>query len=218
MNHKSTQSKSIREHAENLRKAVLAGICIGIGATVYLSCSNKYIGSFLFGIGLFLICTSQFNLFTGKIGYAVKKRKQLKLPYYIEIWFGNLIGCAVTVLPLRIAKPELTAASEALVNVKLSQTLPQMIILGMMCGVMMFIAVSTYQRAEHPLFKSIGIFLPVMIFILCGFEHSIADMCYMLFATSPDLTQITKAVFYIIIISLSNAAGSILFCALKGDK
>lgn len=202
-----------------LRRSILAGICIGIGATVYLSCqSNKYIGSFLFGIGLFLICTYGFNLFTGKVGYAIKNRKQLGLLYYIEVWLGNLIGCAIVSIPMRLAKPQLFDIASTLVESKMAQSLPQTIILGMMCGVMMYIAVNTFKISESPLFKVLAVFLPVAVFILCGFEHSIADMCYMLFGVGLDINAILKATLYIVVVSLSNALGAILFCALSSEK
>ena len=42
-------------------KAVLSGFMIGIGGTVYLSCSNKIVGAFLFTIGLITICEFGFN-------------------------------------------------------------------------------------------------------------------------------------------------------------
>ena len=217
MKQKQTSTMLIYKHGERLRKSILAGICIGIGTTVYLSCSNKYIGALLFGIGLFLICTYNLNLFTGKVGYAITQRQQYNLLYYIEIWIGNLIGGAMIALPLRIAKPELTIVAETVINSKLSKTIPQMIILGMMCGVMMFIAVNTYRIVDNSQDKIISIFLPVMIFILCGFEHSIANMCYMFFAIDFNIIQITNSIIYIIIISLSNAAGSMLFCSLEGQ-
>ena len=50
--------------------AVLAGICIGIGGTVFLSCESKIAGAVFFCVGLFAICTFGFNLFTGKVGYV----------------------------------------------------------------------------------------------------------------------------------------------------
>lgn len=204
--------------AEILRRSVLAGICIGIGATVYLSCQNKYVGSFLFGIGLFLICTYGFNLFTGKIGYAIKNRKQQGVVFYILVWIGNLIGCALVSLPMRFAKPDLAVTAKAMVEAKFAQTLPQTIILGIMCGIMMYIAVHTNKTQESPLFKVLAVFLPVAVFILCGFEHSIADMCYMLFAVGSDASSILKALYYIIVVSLSNGVGAILLCTLNKEN
>ena len=49
-------------------RSLLTGVEIAIGGTVYLSCHNKYLGAFLFGIGLFVILSFGFNLFTGKVG------------------------------------------------------------------------------------------------------------------------------------------------------
>lgn len=209
----------ICKHIDILRKSILAGICIGIGATTYLSCSNKYIGSFLFGIGLFLICTYNLNLFTGKIGYAIQQRKQFSSFYYVEMWLGNLIGCAMIAFPLRVVEPRLENDAKIMVNIKLSQTLPQVVVFGVMCGIMMFIAVTTYKISENPQGKILGIFLSVAIFILCGFEHSIADICYMLYAIDFNITEVAKAVAYIITVSLSNAAGSILlWWLMKGQE
>ena len=54
-----------------LVNAIFAGICIGIGCNVYLSCDNKYIGAILFTVGLIAILTFGFNLYTGKVGYLV---------------------------------------------------------------------------------------------------------------------------------------------------
>ena len=55
-------------------RSLLTGVAIAIGGTVYLSCPSKYLGAFLFGIGLFVILSFGFNLFTGKVGYAVEKK------------------------------------------------------------------------------------------------------------------------------------------------
>lgn len=78
-------------------RALLTGVAIAIGGTVYLSCPNKYLGAFLFGTGLFVILTFGFNLFTGKVGYAVENK-----PTYLGelgiIWLGNFVGAALSAL------------------------------------------------------------------------------------------------------------------------
>lgn len=56
---------------KNLILSIYSGLCIGLGGTAYLSCDNKILGSFLFGLGLFTILNFGFNLFTGKVGYFV---------------------------------------------------------------------------------------------------------------------------------------------------
>lgn len=64
----------LKAHLNTFIYALLAGIMIGIGSIIYLSCDNKYIGAFLFGFGLFTILTFEFNLYTGKVGYATENK------------------------------------------------------------------------------------------------------------------------------------------------
>ena len=49
--------------------AILAGMVIGFGGTVFLSVENTVIGSLFFTIGLFVVCTRGLHLFTGKVCY-----------------------------------------------------------------------------------------------------------------------------------------------------
>ena len=76
-------------------RALLTGVAIAIGGTVYLSCPNKYLGAFLFGTGLFVILTFGFNLFTGKVGYAVENKPsylgELVIGYGGILW-GHFIA------------------------------------------------------------------------------------------------------------------------------
>lgn len=50
------------------------------------------------------------------------------------------------------------------------------------CGAMMFLAVDSYRRSQSWLF----VILPIVIFILSGFEHSIANMFYLSLADAWD--------------------------------
>jgi nitrite transporter NirC len=201
-----------------IRNTVLSGICIGIGTTVFLSSSDKRVGAILFCIGLFTICNYGFLLFTGKIGYAIRLRREHGFLYYAGIWLGNLIGCAAVVIPMRFARPELSQTAKTLVEAKLGQNLFQAIFLGVMCGVLMFIAVDLFSRSDNALFKALSIFFGVVVFIICGFEHSIADMCYMMFSVDASAGEILRAAGYIAVITLANAAGSIAFCSLVGKR
>ena len=53
--------------------AVLAGVCIGLGGTVFLSLENRIAGAVLFTVGLFVICTTGLHLFTGKVCYVFQR-------------------------------------------------------------------------------------------------------------------------------------------------
>ena len=88
------------ERARQLVSAIIAGMLIGMGGTVYLSQTNPVIGSFLFAIGLYTIVAFQLHLFTGKIGYTPFQQPV----YIIELvitWVGNLLGTGLTALMVK---------------------------------------------------------------------------------------------------------------------
>lgn len=190
---------------ESLIKSIAAGVFIGIGATVFLSCENAVVGAFLFAIGLLSICVFGLNLFTGKIGYVTENKNYAGM---VLIWFGNLLGCAMSVLAVRYAKPALTDKAFAMLEKKAQLNVPSLIFCGIFCGIIMFVAVDIYKKAAD-FGKYLGILIGVPVFILCGFEHSIADMCYLIFAIS-SLNHALVSAHIILIVSISNGIGAVL--------
>lgn len=184
-------------------RAVLTGFAIGIGGVVFLSCDNKYIGSFMFGTGLFVILTFGFNLFTGKVGYAVNNK-----PSYIAdllvIWLGNLIGTVIMggmILCTRISG--IGERAGEICAAKFGDDLLSIFILAFFCGMLMFIAADGFKNIENPVGKVLAVFLPVMAFILSGYEHCVANMFYFTVAQVWSL----NTVLYLIVMTLGNAAG-----------
>lgn len=194
-----------------LLRAIATGFAIGIGGVVYLSCDNKYIGAFLFGTGLFVILSFGFNLFTGKVGYAVENKPAYLLDLAV-IWLGNLIGTALTaglILCTRISGIGEKAAS--ICDVKLKDNLPSIFILAFFCGMLMFIAADGYKNINNTAGKMLAIFLPVIVFILSGFEHCVANMFYFTIAQVWSL----KTLGYLIVMTLGNSAGGIFIPLLR---
>ena len=186
--------------------AVLAGIAIGIGGTVYLSLDNKIVGSLLFSVGLYMVCLNGLNLFTGKVGYAVEQPLSYILDL-IVIWIGNFLGTgfvALTINLTRVSGIKETAAK--LSETKLNDSPISLFILGIFCGILMFVAVDGYKNSSNPII----LFTCVSVFILCGFEHCIADMAYMAIAGLP----MEPLRFGLVV--LGNTVGALVFRALKG--
>ena len=50
---------------------IMAGICVSIGGTAYLSIDNEIVAALFFTTGLFAISNYGFNLFTGKVCYLI---------------------------------------------------------------------------------------------------------------------------------------------------
>ena len=112
------------ERARQLVSAIIAGMLIGMGGTVYLSQSNPVIGSFLFAIGLYTIVAFQLHLFTGKIGYT-PFQKPIYIIELVITWVGNLLGTGLTALMVknsRIGAP-LVEKVQGIVDVKLNDNL-----------------------------------------------------------------------------------------------
>ena len=190
--------------------AVLAGIAIGIGGTVYLSLDNKIVGSLLFSVGLYMVCLNGLNLFTGKVGYAVEQPLSYILDL-IVIWIGNFLGTgfvALTINLTRVSGIKETAAK--LSETKLNDSPISLFILGIFCGVLMFVAVDGYKNSSNPII----LFTCVSVFILCGFEHCIADMFYFSISGSWNAT----AIIYVLIITLGNSLGGILIPLWKKQR
>ena len=192
-------------------KALAAGLMIGIGVAVYLSCSNKIVGAFLFSIALFAICSFGMNLYTGKIGYAVQNRNN---PNCLIIWLGNLVGCAASAALVRIAKPQLADVAKELMANKLNQSWLSIIILSFFCGILMYVAVENYAANPSGTGKIVGIFLCIPTFILCGFEHSIADIGYAAMAVS-SVAEAGRMMVFIIVVSAFNGIASIALHSLN---
>ncbi len=192
-------------------KAVASGIMIAIGVTVFLACDNKVVGAALFSIALFTICSFGMNLFTGKIGYVLKNKNAADCAV---IWLGNFAGCAAASLLVRIAKPQYAEKAASLMDAKIGQSWLAIAILSFFCGILMYVAVENFASNPSGCGKVVGIFLCIMTFILCGFEHSIADMGYAVFGiTNP--VQAAKYLLFLLVVSAANGLGAIMMCSLQ---
>ena len=191
--------------------AVLAGICIGIAGTVYLSVENKIVGAFLFSLGLLTIVTNRLMLFTGKVGYLFENKPKYLLELLI-IWLGNFAGTGAVALAIRCTRS--TVSSAVLCETKLADNPISILILSIFCGALMFIAVNGYRKTEQDFGKIIMVILPVAVFILCGFEHCVANMFYFWLADAWGL----RTVLYLLLMTVGNGIGSVLFWTVERTR
>ncbi len=196
----------VRKYLQTFVLAVLAGIAIGIGGIGYLSLENKVAGALLFTVGLYTICAHGLNLFTGKVGYLVQQELSVLPGYLMDlavIWAGNLAGTfftAYAVLETRICG--ISQAAEALCTTKTQDSFQSLFLLALFCGFLMFAAVDGYKTTKHPAV----LFTGVAAFILCGFEHCVADMFYFSIAGAWS----AHSLLCMLVITAGNAAGGML--------
>ena len=79
--------------------------------------------------------------------------------------------------------------------------------IGFLCGALVFIATYIYKFSKTAVFKYLGIVIPIFIFVLCGFEHCIANAFYFGFSFVFDWFALLNLVLVIIF----NSLGSIVF-------
>ena len=200
------RKENIKDNIIILLKGIYAGIMIAVGGTIYLSIANQVVGAILFAIGLLTICVYKMNLYTGMIGYILEN----KLGYLKTLIFtllGNLLGTIITallILNTRIANISIRAREMAII--KISDNYLSIFILSVFCGILMYIAVNNFKKGEDSIIKYLSIFICVVVFILCGFEHCIANMYYISLAKAWSFKSAISMLFMI----FGNSVGAII--------
>ena len=199
--------------------AILAGFCIGLGGMVFLKLKDAFpggnvVGALLFTIGLFTVCTRGYALFTGKACYLFDNRLPAYLGDLVLIWVGNLLGVMLLAglegLTSMTGEAGIQTVAAGLVEGKMAASYLGLFVLGILCNIFIFIAVDGYKNNPHQVGKYLALFLGVSIFILCGTEHSVADMYY--WAVSGVLyDQPGESFLRLLVISLGNVVGGIFF-------
>lgn len=195
--------------------AILAGLMISVGGAVFIGCGKTPVGAVLFAVGLFTVCAWGMALFTGRVGYLIGNRPAYLLDLAV-IWLGNLTGTVLVGLALRYAKRAYAETAAEMTAAKLGQAPLQTVLLGVFCGLLMYIAVDHFKNAGPDFGRYVGIFFCVPAFILAGFEHVVADMFY--FALGASGEQLGGVVRFLVLCTVGNAIGSFLIPLWKRMK
>ena len=185
-------------------KSLLAGFMIGVGGLAYIVTGSPLV----FPIGLLIVCLYDLRLFTGKICY-----RMYSIPAYIAMYMLNGIGAAIFGLLSRIARPDLISKAAEICDGKLLESMPRLAVLSILCNLMIFLAVDTFAVYVHTkeFYSSPGILSIIVlifstsIFVMCGFEHCIANIFYFAFA------GVATTFKFLVVNALFNAIGGILF-------
>ena len=173
-------------------KGILAGLSIGVGGFLYILmvfCVSgelgKVLGSLLFGVGLFTVCTFSLMLYTGKIGLVFEKKQEKD--FYISLpvmYVGNAIGAFSlgTICYFIFRNTDLFLTISQVCELRLSfvsfNDYLSTIVKSFLCGVCVYMAVKCFSLYR---LKPVGILLLlffVFLFVYAGFQHCIANMFY----------------------------------------
>ena len=92
--------------------------------------------------------------------------------------------------------------ASALIVAKIDNNIVTTLISSVMCGVLIFLAVDYYKKFS----SIIGIVFAIPIFVLCGFDHAVADAFYV--GVASEINEIP--VLFLLTVAVGNIAGSTL--------
>ena len=177
--------------------AILAGALIGFPSAVtnmasYALENNstvRTVSGLLFAFGLGMVIMTGAELFTGNtlifISVLEKKvRVTAMLKDWLFVYIGNFIG-SMLVAVLCAKFGWLSASGNLLATYAMKVALGKMTMpfqnaffMGFLCNVLVTIGVLLSLGAKDTMGRFFGAWAPVMFFVTCGFNHSIADMTY----------------------------------------
>lgn len=192
----------------NCLQRILTGLFIGLGGIVYLNVMPSPLAPFLFSIGLISVVLTGGELYTGRIGFFPLEDRPGFLRNvldYAAMLLCNLLGAALAGLAARCLY---TVDVSALIAGKAAQTPPQVFLLGVGCGMMMYIAVSGYKKTQNLLL----LIAPVAVFIFSKFDHCVADAFYLAYAGGGT------AWWYLPMVVAGNTAGSLALHRITNAK
>lgn len=173
--------------------AVLAGIFIALGGLGSLLANSldsefgKFLGAAIFPVGLILVVIAGAELFTGdnlmSLAFFEKKitaRELLKA--WALVWLGNFVGALFVVALVYLGGSISGKSIETAVAIaenKVASSIPAMIFRGVFCNVLVVLGVWMATGAKDISGKIWAIWFPIMLFVFCGFEHSVANMFFL---------------------------------------
>ena len=177
--------------------AIFAGSFIALGAlgSQIISCGvvpvafGRALSGLIFPIGLSMVIIAGGELFTGNcLLFIPVLDKQISLLDFLKnlaiVYVGNLVGSLfIAVLAnyghvLSLYNGELVKSVVTTASVKANIPFLDGFIKGILCNILVCISVWASQAAEELSGRIIALFLPIFLFIVCGFEHSVANMYF----------------------------------------
>ena len=243
--------KAKRSGAELFVLAVLAGALIALGSAATNTASfgvadvglARMICGLLFPFGLCMVIVTGAELFTGNSLIVISVLEGRcgvweMLRNWVLVYLGNFVGggfiawsCAMFG-QLEYGNGALAVYTIKIAVGKCGISVEKGIILGILCNVLVCLGVLMAMSAKDAAGRLMGAFIPVSYFVICGFEHCVANMYYitagMLAAANPryallaeqaglDLTGLTLSNFLagnLIPVTLGNILGGGLLGAM----
>lgn len=178
---------------------IVAGAGIGLGALYFSIVASdaalpfavtRVLGGFVFSLGLAIVLVGGAELFTGDnlivMAWASGRISTMALlRNWIIVYCGNFVGGAgLAILVLYSHHLDMNNGRIALtmLNTAVGKISPDMVTLffkGILCNLLVCLAVWLAAAGRSVTDKIIGLILPISAFVAAGFEHSVANMYFL---------------------------------------
>lgn len=218
---------------------ILAGIYIAFGAAVATAVLSgqtldagfaKFLAGSVFSVGLILVLILGSELFTGNIlmtiGLLYQKYSLIKvLRNWLVVYCGNLLGGIIIAwlvfnAGLLVRSGNLTSIGVVAVNIaetKLSLSFTEALFRGILCNMLVCLAVIMCIASKTIEGKILGIYFPIMTFVASGYEHSVANMYFLpagLMAKGEFVSGFFNMFNNLIPVTIGNIIGGLLIVLL----
>ncbi|HIZ44667.1 MAG TPA: formate/nitrite transporter family protein [Firmicutes bacterium] len=217
--------------------AMLAGMFVGFGALISqcigyamtaagAAGAVKITTAFVFASALSLVVMAGSELFTGNnfVMASASMKKEVPWSDTIKLWIfcyiGNLVGSFLIAVLFHFTKVptgDLGAYFANTAATKASGDILDLFFKGIMCNICVCLAVWCGTKMKSESGKLIMITWCIMIFMVCTFEHSVANMTYFSIGIlDPNGVAISGSgiAANLIAVTLGNMVGGIVFTAL----
>jgi len=218
---------------------VLAGAYIGFGAAAAATVMayeglpvalSKFLAGTVFCVGLILVIIPGSELFTGNIlmtaGLIDRSVRPLRvLRNWICAYIGNFVGACLLAFAVfgsgllgTVEEPSAVGVAAAkIASAKIALPFVQALLRGVLCNMLVCLAVILAIASRTTFGKILGIYFPIMVFVLSGYEHSIANMYFLpagLLAGGTFWTGFGSMFSNLIPVTLGNIIGGTLVIVL----
>lgn len=227
--------------------AILAGAFISFGALFYIFISTgstlgfgitRFLGGVGFSMGLILVVVGGAELFTGNNLLAMAWASRLittreVLRNWLLVYTGNVIGCIGTALLVQwsdlalMGNGSVGETAQQIAAGKSALGTATAFARGILCNVLVCLAVWLAMGGHSVADKILAIVLPVTAFVTMGLEHSIANWFYLPYALLLDESgalTVSAALHNLAVVTAGNMVGGTLLVAgiywlayLRGD-
>ncbi|NMW85721.1 formate/nitrite transporter family protein [Peptoniphilus sp. AGMB00490] len=209
--------------------SMLAGFFIGIGMLIMILSTNvfsplpiaavKFINGFFFSLALSFVVFAGGELFTGNVLVTTLGRlnKKIETSTFLKIlifsYIGNLLGSILIAFLFKMTgvSPEYNETLLKLVAGKTNFDFTALLFKGIMCNILVCIAVLICSRKISDSAKLILIFWCILAFVSLGFEHSVANMtCFALAKILNPEFSFALILKNLIPVTIGNIVGGVL--------